>query len=478
MTVILSSRADLTLETARRAAWGGERVRLAKPAMTAMAEARARFERLLENPEVVIYGVTSGYGQMAHLRFTPEERRAHAKKHSTAPMASWGDPLPERAARAIVFARLANFIEGDAAITPAIAAGVAKMLDGPLPKVPTRGQGGAGEILSLSYLFQSLMAAHDLREKDTVCLINGSPSAAGLAVDAALAARARLDLIAAVLAFAAEAMNAPLGHYDPALAGQWNNPHDAWAIETLWRLLDGGHGGERRPYQAPVSYRIIPRILGLAHLACAMTEEIAAQSLASVSDNPVVLGPDEDHPHGRAISTGGYHNAQAAMAMDQITAAAANLCTLAGRLSDGMLDPAVSKLPPQLGMEQGLPYVGCLGMAITGYEEEARGLATATLIPGSAAGGFGQNDVASPVFLAWSKQERAAVLLEHCLACLATVAARAFLVTERPVPAQLTWLAEAVAEHVAHTDPATVLGPATANLSEALRGRVYDGAAT
>ena len=42
-----------------------------------------------------------------------------------------------------------------------------------------------------------------------------------------------------------------------------------------------------------------------------------------------------------------------------------------------------------------------------GYEEEARLYAQATLLPGSESGGFGQNDVASPVFLAWTKQDRA-----------------------------------------------------------------------
>ena len=45
--------------------------------------------------------------------------------------------MPERVSRAIVFARLANFVEGHAAISPAIANGVAAMLDGgPLPVLP------------------------------------------------------------------------------------------------------------------------------------------------------------------------------------------------------------------------------------------------------------------------------------------------------------------------------------------------------
>jgi hypothetical protein len=258
-----------------------------------------------------------------------------------------------------------------------------------------------------------------LGEKDALSLINGSPSATGLVVDGALAAAALLDVAAEVLALAAEAFNTPLGHFDPELDTYWNNPHDAWALTRLRDLIDGGHGGDRRPYQAPVSFRILPRVLGQAHLAAETARNLAEQSLPAMSDNPALLPPDADNPNGRAVSTGGYHSAQVPMVLDMLTASYANLCVLAGRLSAKMMDGAISLLPPQLGVAEGHAYVGCLPMAITGYEEEARMLATATLLPGSESGGFGQNDVASPVFLAWTKQDRAGLLLENALAALA-----------------------------------------------------------
>jgi hypothetical protein len=113
-------------------------------------------------------------------------------------------------------------------------------------------------------------------------------------------------------------------------------------------------------------------------------------------------------------------------------------------------------------------------MAATGYEEEARMLATATLLPGGEAGGFGQNDVASPVFLAWSKQERAGMLLEHALAALAPVAMRALDITSRPVPPPLAAVAEATRTLVpVDRRQGLLLGPATGALAEWLRARVY-----
>ncbi len=412
MTVTIARRSDINLDTVYRVAWQGEAVELAQEAMAVIEAARARFQDLIDDPDIVIYGVTSGYGQNAKVRLKPEERKAHANRPPVPAAASWGDSVPERVTRAIVLARLANFVEGHAAVSPHLAQAVAQMLDGrPLPQVPARGQGGAGEILSLSHLFVDLARSLELQEKDSLSLVNGSPSASALVADAALAAHRRIDVAAEVLAFAADAFNVPLTHFSPWLDGLWNNEPDAWALKRLRQLIGGSHGGARRPYQAPVSFRILPRILGQARRASLMAEKVATESLAAASDNPVIVPPDDDHPSGQAFSTGGYHNAQAPMAMDALTAAYANLCILAERYSAKLLDPAVSLLG-NLGDGSGRSYLGCLPMAVTGYEEEIRALTQATLLPGSELGGFGQNDVASPVFLAWSKQERAGVLLE------------------------------------------------------------------
>ena len=157
MTVMLQTRADITLDVFHRVAWQGEDIRLHPAALARMGECRAAFLRLIDDPEVVVYGVTSGYGQMAHLRFSPEERRIHAATPAHAAMASFGEPLPERVTRGMVLARLANFIGGHAAISPDLAAAVAGLLAGPpLPPVPALGNGCPGEILALSHLLTPL----------------------------------------------------------------------------------------------------------------------------------------------------------------------------------------------------------------------------------------------------------------------------------------------------------------------------------
>jgi histidine ammonia-lyase len=344
---------------------------------------------------------------------------------------------------------------------------------GALPPVPARGQGGAGEILSLSHLFLPLTQRVDLAEKDMLSLINGSPAATALVADAALAARARLALVADVFALAAEAFNAPLGHFAAELESLWNNPHDAWALAALRSRIGGGHGGARRPYQAPVSIRIMPRMLGEAHRAMSAAETIARQSLAAVSDNPVVFPAGEQTGPDAVVSTGGYHNAQAPAAMDALTAAAANLAVIATRVAAKLQDGPVSLLPPFLGYPEGRDYLGCLAMAMVGYEEEMRMLAQPSLLPGSESGGFAQDDVASPVFLAWSKQEKAGELLEICLASLAPIALRGLQVTGRPVPEALRSLAAETQQHFPDEGDVTAMGQRCAALAASFRERIY-----
>ena len=243
--------------------------------------------------------------------------------------------------------------------------------------------------------------------------------------------------------------------------------------------MGGGHGGERRPYQAPVSYRILPRMLGQARRAASLAAEVAEESLQAVTDNPVwVDDADEDHPFGRFVTSGGYHNPHAVLAMDAVAAASANLCVLAERHGAKLLDGAVSLLPHQLNaLEAGdhgpRAYLGCLPMAQTGYEEEARLYAQATLLPGSESGGFGQNDVASPVFLAWSKQDRAGRCLDMALASLVPVALRALDVTERSVPPPLAELEAVVREIVPDFEHDRAFGPLVAVIAETLRGDIY-----
>jgi len=472
MTIDLASRADFTLEHFERAAWRGEGVTFTKDALARMGEARSQFLALIDgDPDITVYGVTSGYGQHARLRYTPEERRRHAGKPPHGAYVAFGPSLPERVARGIVFARLTNFVEGHSAVSPQLAGAIAGLLTGgALPKVAMTGQGGAGEITGLAPLFNAVAERFELGEKEMLALVNGSPCASALLADAALAGRRRLALTEEVFALSSEALKVPLAHFGEDLEELWGDPAEAATLARLRALIVGG-AVERRPYQAPVSFRILPRVLAQYRRAVAAAEAAAATSLRAITDNPVFLAA-RDGEKALVFSTGGYHNGMAYPAMDNIAAAMADLCLLSDRHTSKLLDGRYSLLPDQL--QKGDGYLGCLGMVQVGYAEQARRAAQRNFLPGSEGGGFGQNDVAPPSFFAWRAQEEAGRCLEAGLAMLAVVASQAFFVTDRTAPPALAGLLELTRQHVKPLTESRVLADELGAFAEVLRARVYD----
>ncbi len=479
LTVILHSRSDVDLTAFYRVAWQRENVRIGADAQRQIAKSRASFLELIDkDPSVVIYGVTTAMGERASHRLTQDERNLHARLKPFPAATSFGDYLPDRVVRGIVFARLTNFIEGHAATTPRIAQAVAEMLDGaPMPAVPAAGQGGAGEILALYPLFAELSTRFELEVKERGSLINGSPCAAALVADAAIAARRRLQLALETFALSIEAFRAPLEHYDEALEALWGDRDESAVLRSLRGYL--GDSGGRRNYQAPVSYRIVPRILGHAHRAVAAAERAAKVSLSCISDNPVYLGPDEAHPYGRCISTGGYHNAMVAPALDDLAGIWADICLLCDRHSSKLLNGQVSHLPDQLlvgrrpGQSDGRGNIGYVPMAANGYIELAKGAAQRTFIPGSDSTANGQDDVATPAFLAWSKEARAGRCLDASLAMLAVVASQALFVTEREAPRALREFVELIRTYVEPIVEDRILGPELNRLTEAITANIF-----
>lgn len=467
MTIVLSTRDDIDLEAVRRVAWAGEDVRISPEALDRIDKVRRSFLELLDSdPELVVYGVTSGYGEHASTRLTPEERKAQAARPPRAG-ASFGEPLPVRVVRAIVLARLANFLEGHAAVRAKLAEAVAGMLNGQdLPTVPRRGNGGAGEVVALGRLFADLAERVGTEEKESLALINGSPCGAALVADAALAARNRLRLAQDVFALSAEAMLAPSEAYSKELEELWGDPYEAAALGTMRTLLAEG-STERRPYQAPVSYRILPRVLGAALRSLAAAEAAAETSLRSVSDNPVYVPPDSDHPLGRVWSTGGYHNAQAPAALDGLATTWADLCQLAERHTERIVAEGLLARPGSEG------YVGILLMVIVGYAEEARYAAQPSVLP---RGGYPQNDVVAPSFLAWHKESVAGSCLEAALAILAAIASQALFVEDRPAPPALAPFLAKVRELFPPVDLARNLGPDGERLAADFSESVFSAA--
>jgi len=468
MTVVLNNRHDITLEAVRRVAWGGEDCTLSDIALAAITRARQSFMKLVNSDRSqFIYGTTTAGGEGARHRLSAEEQKALPQRRQPLKGFSFGDPLPARVTRAIVLARLANFIEGNGKVRPELASRVLNLLrEASLPEVPSRGTTWAGETTVPSRLFRPVRESGDLQEGEGMALVNGSCVAPGLAADAALRSAKRMAIVANVYALSIEALNAPLDHYEPVLKDLWGDPHDGMALDALNHLLAGADREGRRTYQAPVSWRIVPRVMGQMYRAAEKLETAASTSLRAVSDNPVYVLPDTAHPLGRAFSTGGYHNGMVTPALDWMAQAWADLCGLADRHTTKLLRGDVSLMPNRL-TDADHPFTVRFDVAQVQWGEEARHAAQPTFIPMSEGGGSTQDDTPNPVMIAWRKEQMAAECLDAAMAMLAATASQALHVAGRdPAPPLRPFLA-AVRGHFPPVEDYRDQGPEAERLTRA-----------
>ena len=467
---MIRTRRDITLELIHAVAWRGAGVEIAPEALTRMDQCHASFEALVsdrvrQDPQALIYGVTSAPGDAAAAALSDDATAARPDRLWTA--MSFGEPLPDRVVRAILVARLANFLDGHAGVRGLLAQGVAGMLaDAELPTVPSHSNGGSGEILALGSLFFELSKRLALTPKERMALINGSPCAAALVADVALAGRRRLALAESVFALVAEVGGAPDEHFAVELAELWGDEYEAAALESLRTLLDRSRRVRQR-HQASVSVRILPRVLGAVRRAQAAAEIAATVALSSVTDNPVYLPPGEDRPLGAVYSNGGYHDARATQAIDGLAVAHADLCQLAQRLTDHLFQSPVTG--PLIGYDEW--SVKPLHMVANGWAEEARAIAAPTLL---SLGGFGQNDVPALNFLAWRKASAIGTCLDAALAVLAALASQALHVAAHDPPPNLRSLLEQVRADFPPVIEPRALGEDCQRLAAAFTRRVFE----
>jgi histidine ammonia-lyase len=438
VTAVVNRRADFTLDSFRRVAFGREDVEIGSLARDAMAAARRGFLALLDSDRTAfIYGVTTRPGVEVATAVPPEQQHEHARLFRAESGYGFGGGChSEQVVRGMVFARLVDFVEGHAKVRPELADRVAALLRAPLPCVPLGGQAGPGEVLPMLYL-TSWVGGLEFEEGEGLALVNGSPYSTAVLADAAVRARNRLTQAEALFALSADALRAPLEAYDEALDDLWADQYQVEALRALRAHLAGADTSGRLSHQAPVSFRIMPRLLGEARRAVAEAERAAAVALRSVSVNPVYFPPSPDHPLGRMASNGGFHNAAACPALQSLSSCWAELALAAERQIACFHRGSAYGLPNLLSPAG---YRGALsgatnlfGWSVTGYVETARAAAAPALMPAVVTDP--QNDLSTATSIAHQRELDAAGAFDGALAILALIASQALFVTGRqPAP--------------------------------------------
>ena len=358
-------------------AGGAVQVGLAPGARERMAASRAVVEAAVAGDRVV-YGVTTGFGELKDRVIPREQVRALQLNLLRSHAAGVGPEAPREVVRAMLLLRAASLAHGRSGVRPELVEALLALLERDVtPIVPLQGSVGAsGDLAPLAHLASVLVGEGEatlggrrlpaalalrgagltplvLEAKEGLALINGTQLSTALAVLARVDARRVWEAAVAAAALSTDVL---LGSFEPARADvQGLRPYRG-ALETARRLRAWSSGSALAASHADCAQvqdaycmRCAPQVLGAAWDALQHVGEQLAVEVNAVNDNPLVLAAG-----GEVVSAGLFHAEPVGMVADYLKIAVAEIASLSERRTDRLLDRRVSGLPAVLAADPGL----------------------------------------------------------------------------------------------------------------------------
>ncbi|MHB8489568.1 MAG: histidine ammonia-lyase [Candidatus Dormibacteria bacterium] len=452
----------LTIDAVVRAARQGEAVALDRGVRARMRPARDVVDRL-DREGAVVYGVTTGFGALADRAVDPDDRALLQRSVVLSHAAGSGPRLDDEVVRGMILLRARTLAAGLSGVRVELVEALLGLLDaGVLPWVPEHGSlGASGDLAPLAAIATVLLGqgwavdpgggridgasalhAHgltsiDVEPKEGLALINGTDAMTSILALAVHDVEDLLRLADVACALSVEALLGTTVAYDERVVALRPAQGQADSAANLRALLEGSpivasHRPSHHAVQDAYSLRCAPQVHGAARDVVAFCRQTVGHELASVVDNPVVLG-------GEVVSAGNFHGQALAYAADMLASTCADVAAISERRVDRLLDPARSRgLPAFLSPEPGLNS----GLMITQYTAAAmvaslRHAATPFAVQ-SAATSAGQEDHVSMGFEGALRTRRSVRLLRAVLAIEVLAAAQAIEMRHPLRPAAAT----------------------------------------
>lgn len=353
----------------------GARLELSGEAKRRITDARAVVEAIVDKG-IRAYGVNTGVGALCDVVVDRPLQRQLSHNILMSHATGIGAPLGIVETRAIMATAVSNYALGYSGVRLEVVEALVRLLNaGVTPLVPAKGSVGylshmahialvligAGRALvggktvtGAEALAAAGFAPLELVAKEGLSLVNGIPCATGLASLALKRAERVLDWADAIAALTIEALMGNPTAFDP-VALSLRAPSSLRVVGATLRDRLAGSGiiaaGGGRKTQDALSMRAVPHVHGAARDVFTAVADVVSRELASVSDNPAIVGtPDEPGVHSEAHAVG----AAMGLALDQLAIAVAEVAAMAERRLDRLVNPLVSGLPAFLAADSGV----------------------------------------------------------------------------------------------------------------------------
>lgn len=363
------------LEDVAVVAAGGRAV-LPPAAARKVAASRRTLEKVLASGKPV-YGVNTGFGELASTRISPSRLAAVQRNLVLSHACGVGEPLAEAEARAVMFLRLNELSRGCSGVRPSLVRQLTRMLNaGVTPLIPSRGSVGAsGDLAPQAHMALAVIGEGDalyrgrrmpaalalrkaglkpfvLAEKEGLSLLNGTQAMQAVGGLALLSARRVYEATQLACAMSLDALTGTPAPYDEAIQALKPHPGQIAAAKGLRRLLAGSEirrshiDGDSR-VQDSYSLRCAPQVHGAVLDRLEEARRVVEIELGSVTDNPLVVD-------GRVLSGGNFHGQALSFAFDSGAGALTALANISERRTFQVTAGLAPRLRPFLARDPGV----------------------------------------------------------------------------------------------------------------------------
>jgi len=385
-TLVLDGN-SLTLTDVVRAAQGQVQLELSPDARERMAATRHLVETWVHQGTVV-YGVTTGFGELASVVISPTEVAALQENLIISHSAGAGEYLRPEIVRAMMLLRANALAKGYSGVRPELVEHLIAVFNaGIIPAVPEQGSvGSSGDLVQLAHIALALigkgwcltsrgiepsayvLAMHGLRPmsleaKEGLALINGTQYQCAIGALALAQALELTDVADIAGAFSADVLRSTDRAFDErihrvrGMRGQQIVAAHLRALMAGSQIRESHRTGDPRVQDA-YSIRCMPQVHGASRDALDYVRAIIEAELNAANDNPLIF-PDGDYLEG-----GNFHGQPLAIALDTLAIAIAELANISERRIERMVNGALSNgLPKFLASNPGLES----GMMIAQY---------------------------------------------------------------------------------------------------------------
>lgn len=359
----------------------------AKPGEIALSIAPSALEGMQRSRQVVldilkrglpVYGINTGFGALASRRIADEDLAQLQYNLIRSHCTGVGLTFSRDVVRAIMLVRANCLIQGYSGVTPTIVQLLLDMINyGITPVVPEKGSVGAsGDLAPLSHVALALIGEGDveykgkivradfafhqqglksaiLGPKDGLALINGTTVMLALGALAVVDAERLMKTADVTSCLTLDAVRGTPSAFDMRIARLKPQPGQLAVSANLNEIIRGSEISQSHPadgkVQDPYSLRCIPQVHGACRQTLAHAYSVMETELNSVTDNPLVFADSGD-----VISGGNFHGEALALSLDYLAMGLAEICSIAERRVEKMMNPQFSDLPAFLTANSGL----------------------------------------------------------------------------------------------------------------------------